>query len=368
MAGYFGRSQALLFDGIHSLSDLLSDLFVYLALKLAGREADENHPYGHGRFETLATILVGLALLAVATGLVLDAADRLEGKRPLWIPRPEVIAAALLSILTKEWLYRYTLRIAQKTRSSLLLANAWHHRSDAVSSIVVLIGAAGALTGYHIADAVAAIIVTLMIFKMGLEFIWQSLQELVDTALPGERVQEIARAILEVEGVKNLHLLRTRQMAGQTLVEVHIEVEPTISVSEGHAIADWVRDHLKTRFEEIAEVTVHIDSERDLEHSPAIGLPSRNDVIAQLKQCWRHLPFAEQIERVLLHYLEGAIDVEVFLPTTLLRQQNPEALAKQLQRATKSLKYIRSLSVHLTVPQPPFREESDDTRRNPQVH
>ena len=369
--GYLARSQALLVDGIHSLSDLLSDLFVYLTLRLAGREADESHPYGHARFETAATILVGLLLVGVAAGLLVDLADRLEGTRPLWRPEPTAAAVALLSVLAKEGLYRWTLKVAEKTRSPLLAANAWHHRSDAISSAVVLLGLFGVFSGYQIADAAAAIVVSLMIGKMGVGFIWQSLKELVDTALPRERVQEIARAILEVEGVKGLHLLRTRQMAGQTLIEVHIEVEPRISVSEGHAIADRVRDALRNRFGEVAEVTVHTDAEPDLDRSPAAGLPPRKRVIAELKRCWQHLPYIDQIEQILLHYLEGAIDVELFLPISLLKQIPPEEIAQELRTSLKPLKYIRSLKVHFTVPQTTLHqtdEESDDARRDSEVH
>ncbi|MCX8048256.1 MAG: cation diffusion facilitator family transporter [Methylohalobius sp.] len=346
-AGIYGRSSALIVDGLHSLSDLATDILVFFTLHLAGQDADDTHPYGHGRFETAAAMVLGLILAAVAAGVIWDAAQRLQEDATLWQPSYWTPIIAALSILIKEGLYRYTLHVAHCTRSRLLVANAWHHRSDAVSSIVVLIGLAGSLYGYRFADSVAAIVVGLMIVKIGLELVLNSAQELVDTALPAVRVQQIEQAILTTEGVKALHCLRTRQMAGEALLDVHLEVSPEISVSEGHAIADKVRDRLLEQFEEVYDVTVHIDAERDLSQ-PSLQLPLRSEVLAYLHQVWRDLAYAKSIEKINLHYLQGKIHVEVYLPLSILTQSDlaAEEIVTQLRRAITDLSFLGGLSVY----------------------
>ncbi|MFN3918827.1 MAG: cation diffusion facilitator family transporter [Methylohalobius sp.] len=345
--GIYGRSEALIVDGVHSFSDLATDVLVFIALRVAGHGADEAHPYGHGRFETAAAVLLGLILTALAGGAIWDAAQRLQEGATLWQPSRWTLSVAVASILIKEGLYRYTLQIAQRTRSRLLRANAWHHRSDAVSSIVVLIGIAGALYGYRFADAVAAIVVGLMIAKIGLELILESGRELVDTALPAARVRQIAQTILSTEGVQSLHALRTRQMAGEALLDVHIEVPPEISVSEGHAIADKVRDRLLEKFEEVSDVTVHIDAERDLSQPP-LSLPLRSEVIAKLREAWSHLPYASQIQRINLHYLQGKIHVEVYLPLQAIGAESPVTILHQLQKAAEKLPFLGSVQLYFT--------------------
>lgn len=346
--GIYGRSEALIVDGIHSFSDLATDVLILITLRIAGHSADETHPYGHGRFETAAAVLLGLVLTAMAGAVIWDAAHRLLGKTILWQPNRWTLIAACASIAIKEGLYHCTIQVARRTRSRLLYANAWHHRSDAISSIVVLIGIAATLYGFHFADAVAAIVVGLMIAKIGLNLILDSTRELVDTALPAKLVQQIEQVILTTEGVKSLHALRTRQMAGEALLDVHIEVPAEISVSEGHAIADKVRDRLLEEFEEVSDVTVHIDTEPDL-NQPPLQLPLRSEVIAKLHQAWRHLPYAEQIQRIHLHYLQGKIHIEVYLPLKVLSSDtSAETICQQLQRAAEKLPFLGSVHVYFT--------------------
>ncbi len=359
VAGYYGHSQALIVDGIHSFSDLATDLLVLLIFRVAGHSADDAHPYGHGRFETIAAVILGLFLAGVAAGITWDAARRLQGEEPLLLPHNWVVIAAAVSILVKEGMYQYTIHVARHTRSKLLQANAWHHRSDAVSSIVVLIGVIGALNGYHFADAVAAIVVGLMIAKIGLELVIESTRELVDTALPIHQVRQIERAIRHTEGVESLHSLRTRRMAGEALVDVHIQVHPDISVSEGHAIADKVRDRLLEEFEEITDVTVHIDAERDIDQT-SLALPLRSQVIEQLTRAWRPLPYARKINRITLHYLKGKIDLEVYLPLEAISDELPaKKIIHQLRDAAKPFNFIRSIQVYFTA------NESRRTKEGP---
>ena len=345
IVGWFTNSQALLADGIHSFSDLLTDFLVLYAARHAHREADETHPYGHGRIETLATVSLGLVLIAIAGGIAHSAIQRLFAADVALDFGGFAIAVALLSIITKEWIYRYTIAVARRLRSDMLMANAWHSRSDAFSSIVVLIGIAGVMLGYPYLDAVAAVAVAAMIAKIGFDLARASTSELIDTALDTDKVNAIRDRILSVRGVRSIHTLRTRKSASNAFVDVHIQVDPRLSVSEGHQIGDAVRKCLLQQVDEVTDVTIHVDPENDESDSPCHDLPSRDQIIAALKQCWPHLP-ESAIEAVTLHYLSGGIDVELNLPIGIL-QNIPEAQdwVSKLQQATATLPAIRQVQI-----------------------
>ncbi len=316
--GFLSQSQALLADGIHSLSDLATDAIVLYAAKHSHTEADEEHPYGHGRFETVATVGLGIALIAVAIGISIDATLRLFNPEKLLIPGMGALIVAAISIVSKEAIYHYTMHVARKYNSNMLRANAWHSRSDAISSVVVLVGVAGSMAGLWYLDAIAAIGVGLMVAKIGWDLAWHSIRELVDTGLDTERVEAIRQTILDVDGVVSLHILRTRRMAGEALVDVHIQVAPHISVSEGHYVSETVRTRVIKEIEEVADVMVHIDPENDEVTPPNTGLPLRRKLMARLEQQWQGLAAARHIEEVTLHYLEGQIQVELKLPLMVL--------------------------------------------------
>ena len=316
--GFLSQSQALLADGIHSLSDLATDAIVLYAAKHSHTEADEEHPYGHGRFETVATVGLGIALIAVAIGISIDATLRLFNPEKLLIPGMGALIVAAISIVSKEAIYHYTIHVARKYNSNMLRANAWHSRSDAISSVVVLVGVAGSMAGLWYLDAIAAIGVGLMVAKIGWGLAWHSIRELVDTGLDTERVEAIRQTILDVDGVVSLHILRTRRMAGEALVDVHIQVAPHISVSEGHYVSETVRARIIKEIEEVADVMVHIDPENDEVTPPNTGLPLRRKLMAQLEQQWQGVDAARRIKEVTLHYLEGQIQVELKLPLTVL--------------------------------------------------
>lgn len=313
--GILGQSAALIADGVHSLSDLVSDLLVLVAVRLGAREADHDHPYGHRRFETIATVILGVGLIAIAGGISWDLYERILQPERLLIPRPSALGIAAISILANEWLYQYTKRVAVLTRSKLLLANAWHHRSDAISSIVVLIGIAGALLGYIWADAAAAVIVALMVAKIGVNLVSDSIKELVDTGLSEQIVDEIRAEIAATEGVRNIHLLRTRQMGEDALVDAHIVVNSRITVSEGHMIADVVRDMLIEKFDDVQEVLVHVDPENDeykVQHEKPL---MREDIDQLLKEYLaENYPL---IDGFRIHYIAGKLELEVILPHTM---------------------------------------------------
>ena len=312
--GAIGQSQALLADGLHSLSDLASDAMVFFAAKHASEEADEEHPYGHARYETIATVALASLLVIVGLGIAYDAIASLVAEEAIAKPDILTLWIAAFSILSNEGLYHYTRLVGKRIRSNLLLANAWHHRSDAVSSIVVLVGIAGTQLNMPKLDAYAAIVVALMIVRIGFKLGYDSVQELVDASLPPELVENIRRKILAHEGVRELHMLRTRRMGHHALVDVHILVAPRLSVSEGHHISETVEQMLIDSFDEINDVTVHIDPEDDLKEARSMHLPLRNELIPALKQQWSSIPELEAIDDITLHYLTGEINVEASMP------------------------------------------------------
>jgi cation diffusion facilitator family transporter len=318
IGGLVGHSQALVADGVHSLSDLATDVLVLLAARHANVDADEDHPYGHARIETAATVGLGILLGLIGVGIGVDAVAMLLAPEPLMAPAAWGLAIAAVSVASKEWIYRYTMRYARKLKSNLLRANAWHSRTDALSSVVVIIGVGGAQFGYEYLDAIAALVVAAMIAKIGYDLSWSSLRELVDTGLEPDELKDIRSIIKSVGGVKDFHELRTRRMGGKALVDVHIILEdPKMSVSEGHHISENVRSRLIRRIDDVEDVMVHIDPEDDEVAAPSEHLDLRRKMLERLQNRWRHLDAAADISRVTLHYLNGKVQVELELPVSL---------------------------------------------------
>jgi cation diffusion facilitator family transporter len=270
--GIFSRSQGLIADGIHSMSDLVADFVVLLASHHSKKDADDDHPYGHQRFETAASLVLGLLLMAVGIGMLWSAAMKLQSPGEL----PPVHASALwiagLALVSKETLFRYMLAVAKRVKSSMLVANAWHARSDAASSLVVGIGIAGNLAGYPILDPIAALIVGFLIARMGWEFGWNALHDLVDRAVDEVEVEAIRATLLGTPGVSGAHDLRTRKMGDMIIVDVHLEVDGTLSVEQGHDIAVEARQRV-LRDHHVLNLMTHIDPWRrpDLDHEAAQG-------------------------------------------------------------------------------------------------
>ncbi len=344
--GYVGHSQALIADGIHSFSDLVTDVLVLIGAKHGSKDADEDHPYGHGRIETAATVVLGAILILVGGGIIVDAYNRLVVDAPTQAPHLLTLLIALLSVLSKEGLYHYTRLVAKRLRSNLLHANAWHHRSDAISSVIVIIGLGGALLGWPHLDAVAAIVVAIMIIHIGWKLGFHSVQELVDTALHPERIDAIRQAILCTPGVRYLHMLRTRKMGGDALVDVHIQVDSKLTVSEGHLIGEKVRETLLTEIDEVTDVTVHIDPEDDETSRPSAMLPPRQQITDQLQQSWQHLPQAKSIKDIRLHYLKGSIEVELTLPLKAMKDiESAQLLASQYAQVADRHAEVRRIRV-----------------------
>lgn len=257
-AGIWAHSQALVADAIHSLSDLLSDFLVLLVNRHSHKAADEDHHYGHQRYETAASLVLGLLLTVVAVGMLWGAIDRLTHVED--IPKVQALAlyVAVGTLLAKEGLFRYMLAGAEKVRSSMLVANAWHARSDAASSLVVALGILGNLLGYPLLDPVAALIVGLMVMRMGLSFSWDALNDLMDRAASQDQIDRIRETLLQTPGVRGVHDLRTRKMGDLILVDAHIEVDGRLSVREGHDIALQARQLVMAKLP-VLNVQTHID-------------------------------------------------------------------------------------------------------------
>ncbi len=347
IVGVFASSQALIADGIHSLSDLATDFLVLFAAKHAHREADDEHPYGHGRIETVATVVLGVSLVVVAIGISYDAVRRLMAPELLLHPGWMALLVAVISVLSKELIYQYTARAARRLRSKMLHANAWHSRSDAISSIIVVIGVVATMLGYPSFDALAAVAVALMVAKIGWDLLWQSLQELIDTALDPERVEAIRETIMAVDGVRTCHMLRTRHSGSDALVDVHIQVDPALSVSEGHQIGEAVRWRLIKTIDDVSDVTVHIDPEDDELASSCKGLPLRDEVLRRLEQQWQHLDIGERLDKVVVHYLNGKVHVEVFLNSTGEDSQQLADLSAAIREAAQKAQDIGDVSVYI---------------------
>ncbi|MCX7750837.1 MAG: cation diffusion facilitator family transporter [Candidatus Bipolaricaulota bacterium] len=256
--GLLTGSMALVADGVHSLSDLATDLVVLAGLRLARRPADASHSFGHGKFETLATAVVGVVLLLAGVWIAVEAVGALrEGRAE--VPGPIVAGVAAASVVAKEWLFRATRKVARRLRSSSLEANAWHHRSDALSSLAVLVGGVLTAVGWSPGDPAAAVAVAALIAWAAGRILYQTLHELTEGSLsPAER-DRVARAIGAVEGVQGWHKLRTRSSGSGALVDVHIQVDPALSVAASHAIATRVEEAVRGVLGEGASVVVHVE-------------------------------------------------------------------------------------------------------------
>lgn len=256
--GVITGSVALLADGIHSLSDLVTDLVVLGGLRLSQRPADASHAYGHGKFETVATAMVALALFAAGGWIAVEALLALTSGA-VSIPGPLVAAVAAVSVVSKEWLFRATRRVARELRSSSLEANAWHHRSDALSSVAVLVGGVMASAGITQGDQVAAIAVAVLIGWAAARILRRAIYELTEGALPAAEQGRVAQAISEIEGVLSWHKLRTRYAGRAVLVDVHIQVDPSLSVAESHRIASRVERGIRDALGCEASVVIHVE-------------------------------------------------------------------------------------------------------------
>jgi cation diffusion facilitator family transporter len=266
LAGYIGHSQALLADAVHSLTDTATDVAVIAGSHYWSRPPDESHPYGHRRLETLVTVFIGIMLAAAGIGIGWDAVTSLHEKQtasPGWI----ALIAAVISILTKELLYRWTANAGARIKSQALAANAWHHRSDAISSLPVVVAVGGSLLfpSWSFLDLVGAVVVSIFIIHAAFKITWPGLSELIDAGAPKDIQKKISNIAQNTPGVLGLHKVRTRYISASILVDMHIVVDGTITVRAGHAIADEVEHQIIGSVPGVLGVVIHIDPQNAIE-------------------------------------------------------------------------------------------------------
>lgn len=358
VVGVLAHSQALIADGVHSLSDLVADGVVLFANRRSDARPDEDHNYGHSRYENVASLFLGALLVVVGVGMLWRAGARMSDLADA----PPVHLAALLvaavAVVAKEGLFRFMLRQAERARSSLLVANAWHARSDAASSLVVSLGVLGSLLGFPFLDPLAAAIVGFLVGRMGWSFAWGAMQDLSDRAVDDDTVAQVRQVLAETPGVRAVHALRTRKMGDSAVVDAHLLVDPRISVSEGHFIAETARARLLSlnrsasksvagkkndaereqaphRAEDgatptgalpaatttkpalpeafpILDALIHIDPEDDDSMPVTVPpLPSRETLLPRARAALA--PYGLSLVRLELHYLGQGVDAELYL-------------------------------------------------------
>ncbi|CAM5374789.1 cation diffusion facilitator family transporter [Thauera mechernichensis] len=317
VVGLFANAFSLVADAAHTLSDLVTDLMVLIAGQQSAHPADLDHPYGHGRIETVTTMVLGVVLATVGIGFLWSSGLRLQDIEALPALHPAALLMALLTLAAKEGLFRYTLAAGRRLKAPMLEANAWHARSDAASSLVVAAGIGGSLAGYPFLEPLAAAVVGFLILHMGIRLALKAVRELIDTGLPAEELARLRRTIEDTPGVIGLHDMRTRRMADRVLCDAHVQVSPHITVSEGHRISDAVYFRVRDAHPEVRDVLVHIDPEddTDLQVVPAGPVPERAEVLADVRLLLG--PEVPQPKRVQIHYLGQRLEVELFLPPAL---------------------------------------------------
>lgn len=366
IGGVLGGSPALLNDAFHSLSDLATDGVALLTYKIGRLPRDPNHPYGHGKAESIGASFIGLCIVLAGVSLAWvswgflqhpgesghSLAEIFGGLSPLGVGKTTLeIAAgfAFLSIVINEGLYRYTRLVGEQEKSPTLIANAWHHRSDAMSSVAALIGIGGAIAGYPIMDPLAGIVVALMITKAGIDIIREGVNDLMDTAIEDEELEAIIEAAKEIPGVISLHDVRSRRVGGEVLIDLHALVDPECSVTEGHHIGENIRKRLIHKFSEVEDILVHIDTEAPDGIEPVYpndSLELRRLAAAALETFSDRLT----LTRLRLHFHNGEVLVEVVLkPDFDFPAEQYSAIAREVQESLQTLDQIKNARVYLDV-------------------
>ncbi len=366
VGGLLGGSPALINDAFHSLSDLATDGVALLTYKIGRMPRDPNHPYGHGKAESIGSSFIGLCILFAGVSLAwlsweflqqpgengYSLATVFKGVSPFTQSDTglEIAAGfAVLSIVIKEWLFRYTRNVGEQEKSPTLIANAWHHRSDALSSIAALVGIGGAMAGFPIMDPIAGIVVALMIAKAGVEIMREGVSDLMDTAIEDEELDAIIEAAKEIPGVISLHDVRSRRVGGEVLIDLHALVDPECSVTEGHHIGENLRKRLIHKFSDVEDILVHIDTEEPDGIEPVYptdSLELRRLAAAALE------PFSDRLTpiRLRLHFHNGEVLVEAVLKPDLdLPADQYTALSKEVQENLQAIEEIKNARVYLDV-------------------
>ncbi|NGZ07116.1 MAG: cation transporter [Magnetococcales bacterium] len=345
--GWMTGSAALVAEGFHSGADLLFDLVVLVGMKIARKKPDEAHPYGHGKFEGLITLLLAMILMLVAVGIVYDAVQRM-GEEGLEAPGQLAFWVINLSILTKEALFQYTVRVGKRLKSNIIMANAWHHRADSISSFAAMLGIGGALLGYPILDPVAAVAVAFFVSKVAFEIGNDAIKELSDStdAVDEEVRERINSAIQEIPEVLSAHFVTPRQLGPDIVVDVHVEVDMDLTVSEGHQVAEKVKFNLLRNVDAITEVVVHVDTEDDMKrHVPLFA--TRQELLTWIKTLIPARHPVMGVERIYPHYTLEGIHLDVVFQVDEIRswdeiQADVRKLVARLLQGDKNVIAVRT--------------------------
>jgi cation diffusion facilitator family transporter len=344
--GIAGGSSVLVADAVHSLSDLATDVVALFSLRVASKPPDEEHPYGHGRYETVGTVILAAVLLVAALGIGWDAWRRFGASLE---PAAITLWAAALSIAVKEALFQVTLRIGQRHDSPLVVSNAWHHRSDALSSVAALAGIAGARMGFPILDPAAAVVVAALIAKMAVSLLREAIREFTDTAFQRDVLHDIGRGVRRLPGVVSLHELRARRMGARVLVDLHVEVDGSTTVSDGHQVAERVRQFVFREHRGVSEVLVHIDPEPDENVEPEDQLARpREEIESEVRRIARDVDGVRAVTHVRTHFLDRRVALQVDIEVDqALRVREAAAVARSLRDRLEAIRGVDCADIHL---------------------
>lgn len=346
VGGIVGNSTALVADAVHSLSDLLTDGVVLFTHKIGSMPRDEDHPYGHGRAETIGAAIVGAIIILAGIGLGVGVWEVISSgaiQVPGWLAG----TAAVFSILTNEWLYGYTRKVGERMKSPALIANAWHHRSDAISSVAALIGIMGAALGVPVMDPIAGGVVGLMVIKVGYNILTEGVRDLMDTALSVEKTKEIQKIIDGIPQVLEFHDLRTRRIGGAVFMDVHILVDTDLTVTEGHKTAESVRRKLINAMDNVEDVLVHVDAEDDSKIE-IIYQATREDLQPIVDPVFAEMNGAVEKTALRVHYFKGKTIVDLYVRVPKIKTiAETEAVFKELRTRLEGSPKIDEARIYL---------------------
>ena len=350
--GTIANSSALIADAGHSFSDLLSDIVTLWSVRMAGIPKDENHPYGHGKFETVGSFVVALMLVFTGIGVAWHVLNKMVSSE---VPGAPALWMALIAIVVKEALFHLTRMVSRRSGSRILLANAWHHRSDAISSVAALVGIAGAHWGIPMMDPIAGVLVAGLIVKAGIDIGYESLRELTDEIPEEEVISELNKILADVDGVDNYHEMRARRMGPNLLVDMHIEVDSMMSISAAHQVAERVRLRILENIPAVNEVLVHVDAEDDFEDEEG-GDPSKDIILMRpqseieddLKNILNQIPEIIGITHIYCHYLNQQLSVQVnIVLDSEMRIVDAQKIASTAKLKIEEIKDINDADIHL---------------------
>jgi len=351
--GFIANSSALIADAGHSVSDLLSDGITLWAVRMSGIPKDKNHPYGHGKFETVGTFIVAIFLLLTGVGVAWHVLNKIDMPE---VPGTAALWMAVIAICFKEALFHVTRMVGRRSGSRVLLANAWHHRSDAISSVAALVGIGGAQWGIPLMDPIAGVLVAGLIIKTGIDIGYESIRELTDETVEEEVISELGHILAEIDGVDHFHEMRARRMGPQLLVDLHIEVDSMMSISAAHQVAERVRLRILDELPAVNEVLVHVDAEDDFVESKG-GIEETKDIVlmrpqteieSDVKKILTEIPEIQGITHIYCHYLnqELTVQVNILLDEDMLIR-DAQKIASKARMKIEEIKDIDAADLHL---------------------